>query len=62
VSTTGPTEPSGDADDSHKPTADNLRTLHTADLLQGAREVLIEHRGEIYRLRLTRNDKLILQK
>lgn len=34
----------------------------SAELLQGRNEVLIRHAGEIYRLRLTRNDKLILQK
>lgn len=28
----------------------------------GNKEVLIEHRGECYRLRLTRQDKLILNK
>lgn len=31
-------------------------------LLQGGRELLIAHAGEEYRLRLTRNDKLILTK
>jgi hemin uptake protein HemP len=31
-------------------------------LLQGQVEVLISHGGEIYRLRLTRSGKLILQK
>lgn len=31
-------------------------------LLRGGREVLIRHGGEIYRLRHTRNDKLILTK
>ena len=31
-------------------------------LLRGAREVLIRHGGEVYRLRHTRNDKLILTK
>jgi hemin uptake protein HemP len=30
--------------------------------MQGSREILINHHGEIYRLRLTRNDKLILNK
>jgi hemin uptake protein HemP len=34
----------------------------SSDLLQGQKELLIEHAGEVYRLRLTRNDKLILQK
>lgn len=31
-------------------------------LLRGNREILIEHGGETYRLRHTRNDKLILTK
>lgn len=31
-------------------------------LLNGARELLIRHGGELYRLRHTRNDKLILTK
>lgn len=31
-------------------------------VLRGAREVLIRHGGEVYRLRHTRNDKLILTK
>lgn len=31
-------------------------------LLRGHREILIEHAGETYRLRHTRNDKLILTK
>ncbi|MBF6022526.1 hemin uptake protein HemP [Lysobacter niastensis] len=30
--------------------------------LRGSREVLIRHGGEVYRLRHTRNDKLILTK
>lgn len=34
-----------------------------ADLLfQGKQEVLIDHNGETYRLRITRNGKLILTK
>jgi hemin uptake protein HemP len=32
------------------------------DLLQGQREALIVHGSEVYRLRQTRNGKLILQK
>lgn len=31
-------------------------------LLRGHREILIHHAGEVYRLRHTRNDKLILTK
>lgn len=36
--------------------------LTSTELLQGRREVLIQHGGETYRLRHTRNDKLILTK
>ncbi|NLG59024.1 MAG: hemin uptake protein HemP [Gammaproteobacteria bacterium] len=36
--------------------------LDSACLLQGQREVLIRHGGECYRLRHTRNGKLILTK
>lgn len=47
---------------SGEPTVTELRRIRSAELLQGEREVLIEHGSEIYRLRLTRNGKLILQK
>lgn len=36
--------------------------IQSAELFGSAREVLIEHGGEEYRLRLTRQDKLILTK
>lgn len=36
--------------------------LNSADLFGAAREVVIEHAGEEYRLRLTRQGKLILTK
>ena len=36
--------------------------LQAAALLAGSREVIIEHAGEEYRLRLTKNGKLILTK
>jgi hemin uptake protein HemP len=39
-----------------------MPVFDSARLLQGAREVLIRHGGECYRLRHTRNDKLILTK
>jgi hemin uptake protein HemP len=32
------------------------------ELFQGRREIVIEHEGERYRLRITRRNKLILQK
>jgi hemin uptake protein HemP len=38
------------------------RRLTTEALLAGAREVILEHRGEHYRLRVTSNGKLILTK
>lgn len=36
--------------------------IDSARLLEGQREVVIRHGGECYRLRHTRNDKLILTK
>ena len=36
--------------------------IDSARLLDGQREVVIRHGGECYRLRHTRNDKLILTK
>lgn len=38
------------------------RVISSSALFKGAREVLIDHRGDVYRLRITRHDKLILQK
>ena len=38
------------------------RTIESESLFQGDREILIKHRGELYRLRITRNEKLILHK
>jgi hemin uptake protein HemP len=32
------------------------------DLMQGATELLITHRDDVYRLRITRSGKLILHK
>lgn len=39
-----------------------VREIDSAQLLAGEKEVFIRHLGELYRLRVTRNDKLILQK
>lgn len=36
--------------------------LRSEDLFRSGCELIIEHRGEEYRLKLTRNDKLILNK
>lgn len=37
-------------------------TFESSELLQGKSEALIEHRGEMYRLRLTGSGKLYLTK
>lgn len=39
-----------------------IGTVCTNELFGGAREILIEHSGVHYRLRITANDKLILTK
>lgn len=55
-------------DHNSKPSKDSeqieqaVREYDSSQLLLGAKEVLIRHAGETYRLRLTKNDKLILQK
>ena len=60
------TEDAGNSEDPHEERpielSSKVRTILSAELLQGEREVRIDHEGEIYRLRLTRNQKLILQK
>ena len=52
-----PPRPAGASDASTEESAVDSRRL-----LQGRNEVLIRHGGETYRLRHTRNDKLILTK
>lgn len=42
--------------------AANVVRVRSDDLLRGTREIVIEHRGEEYRLLRTRNDRLILNK
>jgi hemin uptake protein HemP len=39
-----------------------LRAFETAQLFAGTKTVVIRHAGETYRLMITRNDRLILQK
>jgi hemin uptake protein HemP len=46
-----------DAGDSEHP-----RLVSSEELMQGRRELWIEHAGEIYRLRITSNGKLYLTK
>lgn len=42
--------------------AAGVAELCSSELLRGAREVVIRHGDQVYRLRHTRNDKLILTK
>lgn len=42
--------------------AGHAGAVDSSRLLHGQRELLIRHGGEVYRLRHTRNDKLILTK
>ena len=39
-----------------------IRRLRVDDLLGGAKEAILEHEGQDYRLRITSNHKLILTK
>lgn len=41
---------------------DRPRVVESTELLQGRRELWIEHRGELYRLRVTGTGKLYLTK
>lgn len=45
-----------------KPAAAPTPRIASQRLLEGSRELVIEHDGNEYHLRLTRNDKLILTK
>ena len=40
----------------------DLRILRSEELFAGERMIMIEHAGAQYRLMITRNDRLILQK
>ncbi|HWU65242.1 MAG TPA: hemin uptake protein HemP [Ensifer sp.] len=42
--------------------SEKMTAYSTATLFRGAREIAIDHNGEIYRLRITRQGKLILNK
>ncbi len=59
-----PPEPTPDPRDGNPQEASPSagRTLTSDQLFQGLREIQILHAGEVYRLRLTRNGKLILNK
>lgn len=51
-----------DAPQGEPPAGPPVRTVNTADLLHGEKELRIVHEGQYYRLLVTRNGKLILQK
>ena len=38
------------------------RTIESAEIFQGTKEVLIRHGDEVYRLIVTRNNRLLLHK
>lgn len=52
----------GALDAAAAPKMGGVPVMDSLQLLQGGREVLILHGGDCYRLRHTRNDKLILTK
>ena len=59
-----------ESDVAQKPTEQNTRNnpgdtprrVPVAELLAGSREIILDHDGQHYRLRLTSNGKLILTK
>ena len=53
-----------DRSDTNEPSGSfaEARTLSSDELLSGAKEVVIDHQGERYRLRCTSKGKLILTK
>lgn len=44
------------------PTENPTKLVSSDEILGGGNEIQIEHKGMIYRLRVTRQDKLILTK
>lgn len=57
-----PEKPAKPSDVPAKDDTDSHRLIHSEELFAGSHEVLIEHEGQMYRLRLTRSGKLILHK
>lgn len=57
--TSDPPKDASEADDSGRTP---VRSLTTDDLFRGEKLLIIRHAGEDYRLMLTRNNRLILQK
>jgi hemin uptake protein HemP len=50
------------ADREPVPPADPTRVIRSEEIFAGERVVMIQHADERYRLLITRNDRLILQK
>lgn len=54
------------SEQSHEPAVrtswSQRRQIHTTDLMQGEREIVLLHEGEEYLLRITKTGKLILTK
>ena len=55
-------DPEGRNEEPIQPSPPGARVLSSTDLMGGEREIWIEHGQEMYRLRLTNSDKLILMK
>lgn len=55
-------EESPESPDAKESPADAIRQVSARELLGPGRVLRIEHNGELYVLRLTRNDRLILTK
>lgn len=55
-------EPETAPADAHLEIEDRRRVWQSDDLLSGETEAIIVHRGQVYRLRCTKHDKLILYK
>jgi hemin uptake protein HemP len=43
-------------------TVANVRVLDSSDIFRGANEIVIRHEGAVYRMKITRQGKLILNK
>ncbi|MGE3244116.1 MAG: hemin uptake protein HemP [Pirellulales bacterium] len=55
-------QPPSDSKDNAANEGETIRVVRSEDLFAGGRVVLIQHGDEQYRLLVTRNDRLILQK
>jgi hemin uptake protein HemP len=42
--------------------AHDVRTLESSEIFRGANEIIIRHDGAVYRMKITRQGKLILNK